>query len=232
MVAVGRGDAIAKGVRQFAVRHGEGAHADQRIGIHRPFGDLMHVGFPSVRRRPSCTAQPLLYIDGVAVEDAVDQSLRARWAIDLQRCLASLDPRGEEHVVQTHRVIRMQMGQEDDAEPRRIQRGDPIALRRHGAADHAGAGIEQVGGAVDYDRDSGAGALGHRNRCAAAEDDHASAECLPSERGCAGERQQESDGGTHLPRYRFPATKSSGCAAAAWLRIAARSRSMRARRAR
>ena len=91
-------------------------------------------------------------------------------AVYLERLPASHNPRSEHHIRVSEGVIGMEVSKEEAGQIGRIQRSQRKLLgRRLSAADHTGAGIEQVGLAVDHDRDRRTGARGVGNRSARAE---------------------------------------------------------------
>jgi hypothetical protein len=68
-------------------------------------------------------------------------------------------------------VIAVEMGDENAFEIRQLESTDPGSRRSDRSANDAGTGIYYIRGAVDYDRDGGAGFVGVGGRIAGAKKD-------------------------------------------------------------
>src|SRR6476620_7058411 len=105
---------------------------------------------------------PLVDILRISVENSVHQTARPGRTVDVHRWNSSLDPRGEDHISQSKRVIGMKMCKEHSVESRRrlstrcarSERLHSIAPCRGGAANDSSTGIEEIRHRVDNNCDS------------------------------------------------------------------------------
>ena len=94
-------------------------------------------------------------------------------AVDLERLPAPHNPRSEDYIRVSKGVVGVEMSEEEAGQVGRIERSHRKLLgRRFSPADNTGAGIEQIGLAVDHHRDRRTGTGGIGNRRARAEYDH------------------------------------------------------------
>ena len=160
-------DAVAERVLPSGMRHDKGANRHSRVGENFTLCNLVHISAVRAWNRNVALGDVLR----IGIENAADHPLRSGRSVQLKRNLATLNPRREHHIVQPHRVIGMQMGDEEHPDARRQQCDDSAPRRGSCATDDTGACIKEVRDTVDHYRHRRPTALGIGNRGAGAEDD-------------------------------------------------------------
>ena len=141
---------------------GEGRYGDVCILVDNAGRDLMRVDPRPLRKLTLISMWICASLDVLTVskKDVLGHRLDPFGAMDFQRDFASDEPRRQNEIGVTHRVIRVQVRHKDHAQTYRFKGANIFVESRGLCSPHdARADINQVGHAVDHDRGGRPGAI-------------------------------------------------------------------------
>ena len=150
--AIRRVEAVA--VTLHGVLRGEGSHRHIFVLVDDARTNLVRIHVVALRE---CSLIAIgigarLDVNTVGFEEMLSHSLEALGAIDLERDTTPNRPRGEDQVWVTDRMVRVKVGNERDAQPRRFECLDTFVEKRCVSAPHySSTKVNEVGGVVDDD---------------------------------------------------------------------------------